>query len=68
MTDIDFDFWKKFRSNTSTRITYDELKRIAQMHSDYYKHTFFIPCSCNKKKIQKFIDDINKVYEARANA
>jgi hypothetical protein len=68
MTDKDYKFWTEFRGNTSTRITYDELKRIAQMHADYYKHTFFIPCSCNKKKIQRFIDDINKVYESRENA
>ena len=54
MTNKDFDFWTEFRSNTSTRITYDELKSIAQMHAEYYKHTFFIPWSCNKKKIQKY--------------
>lgn len=67
MNKKDYDFWTKFRANKSTRITMLELKTLSKMHADYFKHKFIIPCSCNKKKIQKYISDLNKLYDNRTN-
>lgn len=68
MNSKDYEYWTKFRANTSSRITMLELKTLSKMHAHYFKHKYVIPCSCNKKKIQKYITDLNKLYDTRANA
>ncbi len=58
----DYKYWTKFRSSTKDRITGTELKRISSIHSEVFEHKYFLPCTCNPKGIQRFINDINKVY------
>ena len=58
----DYKYWTKFRSSTKDSITGTELRKISSIHSEVFEHKYFLPCTCNPKGIQKFINDINKVY------
>lgn len=64
----DYEFWTRFRANKSNKITMLELKTLSKMHAHYFKHKWVVPCSCNKKKIQKYIDDLNNLYELTKDA
>jgi len=63
MEEIDKKDWDIFQANPSDKLTVEEVKLIAQLHAKYFKHTYYVPCSCNPKTIIKWIDDINKIYE-----
>lgn len=64
MNKEDYEYWTKFKANKSSRLSKEEYKRICIMHSVYMKHAFFMPCTCNPKGVQRFINDLNKIYDA----
>jgi len=67
MNKKDYQYWTKFRASKSTSITKEEYTTICRMHAEFKKHAYFEPCKCSPKGIQRFIDDINKIYEQREN-
>ena len=58
----DYNYWTKFREAKKSTITAAELKKISELHSEYFKHKFVLPCSCNPKQIQSWVNDINTLY------
>jgi hypothetical protein len=60
-----FDYWTKFRASKSNRITKKGYSKICEIHSVLFSHGYFEPCTCNPKGVQKFIKDINKIYDDR---
>ena len=65
MNKEDRKFWTDFRENKSSRISKQEFTKICSMHSVYFNHAFYEPCTCSPKKIQRFINDLNKLYDNR---
>ncbi len=59
----DFKYWGNFRDNAKDRISGSEFKRLSLIHSELFSHRYYLPCTCNPAGIQKFIDDINNVYD-----
>tara|TARA_R100001015_G_C4630632_1_gene192419 strand:- start:722 stop:937 length:216 start_codon:yes stop_codon:yes gene_type:complete len=41
----------------------DAQQIIAYLHSKYFKHSFFKPCSCSGKTWQQWIAQLNDLYE-----
>jgi hypothetical protein len=68
MTKDDLENWKKFRSSKSSRISKNEVELIAKLYSKYMNKKYVVPCTCNGKRIQGWIDQINKVYEFSVSA
>jgi predicted ATPase len=60
-----YEYWTKFRENTSSRISKKEYTKICEMHAIIFSHPFYEPCACNPKGIQRFITDLNKIYDNR---
>ena len=64
MNEDQYKLWgktiKKFESNT---IHNDQLKVIAQLHSEIFNHKYTEPCRCEPKSWRRYIDDIDKVYQ-----
>ena len=56
------DWWRKFRSSKSTRLTNEEYKKICEIYSIEFSKPYKEPCTCSPKGIQKYIDAINKKY------
>ncbi len=63
MEEADKKKWSKFRSQTSSRVSKQEVRMIAEFHAKYFNHKLKIPCSCSPRQVQGYIDDLNKVYE-----
>jgi hypothetical protein len=55
--------WYKFRSEVKHSLNRDQFELVCQMHSKYFKHKFYKPCTCNPRVIKQWIDEINKLYE-----
>lgn len=56
--------WEKFREKKRNSITQGELETISRLHAKYFKHSFYKPCTCSPKTINKWIADLNMYYEA----
>ena len=62
MNKLDYEDWTQFRANTSNQINKDEFELVCQLHAKYYKHSFYKPCSCSPRTINKWIAMLNDVY------
>ena len=58
----EYDKWTNFRSVKSTSINPKEQELIASIHSKYFFHNFYKPCTCSAKTWNKWIEDINNLY------
>lgn len=63
MNKEDYNYWTEFRQTKGSTISKKEYTKICAMHSVYFKHAYYEPCTCSPKKIQRFITDINKLYD-----
>ncbi len=59
----DFGIWSEFRNEKRNTLTAKEYDTICKLHSVYYKHRFFLPCTCSPKTIKKWIKDLNVIWD-----
>ena len=64
MEELDKKDWDQFREKNSTRVTRQEVELVSQLHAKYFKHSYYIPCSCSPKTLQGWVDDLNRIYES----
>ena len=67
MEQIDFLSWTNFRSVKKGKITNTEFKLICELHSKYFNHKYYEPCTCRPKEGNGWIADLNKLYESEEN-
>lgn len=58
----DYIDWAKFRARTNDTIYKDEINLIVELHAKYFKHKVYRPCTCNPKVYNKWIYDLNEIY------
>jgi len=54
--------WKDFRKSIQPTISNKEFKMIANFHSIYFKHQYFLPCTCSPKTIISWIKQLNELF------
>tara|TARA_R110002020_G_scaffold172762_3_gene363200 strand:+ start:3908 stop:4117 length:210 start_codon:yes stop_codon:yes gene_type:complete len=59
----DFKKWEKFRLSKKSTISRSEYKLVCDLHSKYYKHKFYEPCTCSPKTINKWIKELNVIWD-----
>tara|TARA_R110002012_G_scaffold114056_1_gene260180 strand:+ start:4580 stop:4801 length:222 start_codon:yes stop_codon:yes gene_type:complete len=59
----DYEQWTKFRMVDNSVITKKELEMVSYLHSQYYKHSYYIPCTCSPNTINRWIKDLNIVWD-----
>jgi hypothetical protein len=59
MESSDYFFW----SGIGNRITREEYKKVCELHAKYFDHKVKYLCTCKPSAIQKYIDDLNKVFD-----
>ena len=59
----DYKKWTQFRMGEKSVITKTELEMVSFFHSKYYKHSYYIPCTCSPKTINRWIKDLNVLWE-----
>jgi hypothetical protein len=62
MTKIHYDAWTKFLLNDSDTLTKDEQEILARLHSIYFKHSYYLPCTCSPKIYNQWIEQLNVIY------
>jgi len=55
--------WRKFRMGKKSHLSAIEFELVCQLHSKYYKHQYYKPCTCNPKTIVKWIKDLNIIWD-----
>ena len=59
----EYDYWTEFKSVKSSSINKQEQELIASLHSKYFMHSYYIPCSCTPRHWNNWISDLNTIYE-----
>ncbi len=59
----DYEKWKKFRMGKKSYLSRTEFEMVGDLHSRYYKHKYYLPCTCNPKTIKQWIQDLNKIWD-----
>tara|TARA_R110000796_G_scaffold244829_1_gene368188 strand:- start:455 stop:673 length:219 start_codon:yes stop_codon:yes gene_type:complete len=59
----DFKNWEHFRNVKKNTLSDAEYKMICQLHSEYYKHKYHRPCTCNPRTIKAWIKDLNIIWD-----
>lgn len=62
MNNKDFERWTEFRDKTG-RITDTEYRLVCELHARYFNHRLVYPCKCSSKRIQKWIQQLNDLWE-----
>jgi len=62
MEELDKKDWEQFRAKNSDRVSRVEVEMISMLHAKYFNHKYEVPCSCSPKTLQKWVDDLNKIY------
>tara|TARA_R100000388_G_scaffold86447_1_gene65957 strand:- start:1769 stop:1963 length:195 start_codon:yes stop_codon:yes gene_type:complete len=55
--------WEVFKAELTNTLTRDQFEVLCELHSIYFKHKFFRPCTCNKQRLIQWIEDLDKIYE-----
>jgi len=60
---LDYAKWENFRMGTKQHLSAQEFELVCQLHSIYYKHKFYRPCTCSPKTIKQWIKDLNVIWD-----
>lgn len=58
----EYDKWTEFKSANGNSINRQEQELIARLHSKYYKHSYYLPCTCTPKTYIAWIKQLNDIY------
>ncbi len=64
MTKEQRDRWKPYAKILSGNMTPKHYKLICELHADLYAHKYHEPCGCSPKRLRKWVDQINEIYDA----
>ena len=64
MARLTYDEWVQYRQiRENKKLEPRSQKIIAELHSKYYKHSYYLPCSCSGKTWQMWVAQLNDIYE-----
>jgi hypothetical protein len=61
--ETDFKLWTVFRMGTKQHISAKEFELVCKLHAKYYKHRFYKPCTCSPKTVNRWIKDLNVIWD-----
>ena len=59
----EYDKWTEFKAANGNSINRQEQELIARLHSKYYKHSYYLPCTCTPKTYIAWIKQLNDIYD-----
>lgn len=65
MIELHYNEWTKFRESDKNTLTKDEQVLLARLHAYYFNHSYYLPCTCNPKTYNTWIDQLNAIYESQ---
>jgi len=58
----DQEAWLDFKSSVTSKLNQEQFRLLCELHSTYYNHRYYEPCSCRPKEIVMWIKDIDNLY------
>ncbi len=62
MNEEEKNYWVDFKAKVRTSLTQPQFKLLCKLHSKYYNHKYYEPCSCRPSEIKMWIADMDKIY------
>ena len=47
----DQEAWLDFKSSVTSKLNQEQFRLLCELHSTYYNHRYYEPCSCRPKEI-----------------
>jgi hypothetical protein len=63
MTDEHYDAWTEFITSNKNTMTKQEQELLARLHAYYFKHSYYLPCTCSPKTYNTWISQLNEIYK-----
>ena len=62
MSELHYAEWTKFIEKESDTLSKEEQELLARLHSIYFKHSYYLPCTCSPKTYNTWISQVNLIY------
>ena len=63
MSKLHYEEWTKFLDSNSNKLNKQEQELLARLHSIYFKHSYYLPCTCSGKTYNSWIQQLNVIYK-----
>ena len=63
MSKLHYEEWTKFLDSNSNELNKQEQELLARLHSIYFKHSYYLPCTCSSKTYNNWIQQLNVIYK-----
>jgi len=57
------DWWTIHQLKKVKKLDPETQKKIAKLHSKYFNHSYYLPCSCTAKTWQQWVSQLNDLYD-----
>ena len=61
--ELDRKDWEIFRMGNKHELSPFEFTLLCELHAKYYGHKFYKPCTCNPKVVNRWIKDLNIIWD-----
>jgi len=62
MEEQDLKDWQEFKNDVKNQLNQKQYKLLCTLHAKIFKHKYSEPCPCAKKRMRKWISDIDNIY------
>ncbi len=51
--------WQGVKHRTTSVMSNEDFKIMCKLHSKYFNHKYSEPCTCNKRRLRQWIEELN---------
>ena len=51
--------WQGVKHRTTSTMSNEDFKIMCKLHSKYFNHKYSEPCTCNKRRLRQWIEQLN---------
>jgi len=51
--------WNGVKQRISSKMSNEDFKIMCKLHAKYFNHKYTEPCSCNKRTLRQWIEQLN---------
>ena len=51
--------WNGVKERISSKMTREDFRTMCRLHAKYFNHKYTELCTCNKKRIRQWIEELN---------
>ena len=55
----DKSIWNGVKQRMTSTMSNEDFKIMCKLHSKYFNHKYSEPCTCNKRRLRQWIEELN---------